>query len=155
MKLWLAIVIPLYLLDQITKRLVLRYIGLDDVIVVIPDRFNLIQAHNTGAAFSMLSGNNHFFIGLASIAFIVLVVLTWRGSFKDKPSWVASALLASGIIGNLTDRILYGHVIDFLDVILPWYGHWPTFNVADSCIFIAAFLFVIAAFRGEAQPKSA
>jgi len=132
MKLWLAIVIPLYLLDQITKRLVLRYIGLDDVIVVIPDRFNLIQAHNTGAAFSMLSGNNHFFIGLASIAFIVLVVLTWRGSFKDKPSWVASALLASGIIGNLTDRILYGHVIDFLDVILPWYGHWPTFNVADS-----------------------
>lgn len=155
MKLWVAIVVPLYILDQITKWLVLRYIGLDDVIVVIPDRFNLIQAHNTGAAFSMLSGNNHFFIGLASLAFIVIVVLTWRGGFKDKPSWIASALLAAGIIGNLTDRIQHGFVVDFLDVILPWYGHWPTFNVADSCIFIAAFLFVIAAFRGEAKPKSA
>ncbi len=154
MKSWFAIVIPLYILDQVTKWLVLRYIGLNDVVVVIPDRFNLIQAHNTGAAFSMLSGNNYFFIGLASVAFIVLLVMSYRGAFKDKPSWLASALLAAGIIGNLTDRIIHGFVVDFLDVILPWYGHWPTFNVADSCICIAAALFVVSAFKGEPKPAS-
>lgn len=151
MKGWLAIVIPLYILDQVTKWLVLRYIGLQDVVVVIPDWFYLIQAHNTGAAFSMLSGNNYFFVGLASLAIIVLCVLTWKGTFKDRPSWIGSALLAAGIVGNLTDRIIHGFVVDFLDVVLPWYGHWPTFNVADSCICVAAVLFVIAAFKGEGK----
>jgi signal peptidase II len=150
MKAWLSLVLPLYALDQITKWLVLRDIGLNEIVVVIPGRFNLIQAHNTGAAFSMLTGNNYFFIGLASIAFIVLLVMTYRGSFKDRLSWLASALLAAGIIGNLTDRIVHGFVVDFLDVILPWYGPWPTFNVADSCICIAAVFFVLSAFRKEA-----
>ena len=59
---------------------------------------------------------------------------------------LGAALLASGIVGNLTDRLLHGYVVDFLDVILPWYGHWPAFNVADSCICVAAILFLISGF---------
>jgi predicted transposase YbfD/YdcC len=58
-----------------------------------------------------------------------------------------NALLVSGVLGNLTDRILHGYVIDFLDFILPWYGQWPAFNVADSAICAAAALFFISGFR--------
>ena len=61
-----------------------------------------------------------------------------------------AALLASGVIGNLTDRLLHGYVVDFLDVILPWYRHWPAFNIAESSISIAPFLFPVP---GCTSPK--
>jgi signal peptidase II len=105
-----------------------------------------VQVHNTGAAFGMMKDNNWFFIGLASVAIVAVAVMAWRGCFLDAPSRIGAALLASGIVGNLTDRLLHGYVVDFLDVILPWYGHWPAFNVADSCICVAAFLFLISGF---------
>jgi signal peptidase II len=149
MRLFLALTLPLYVLDQITKFLVLAFIPTHVAIEVIPGFFNLVQVHNTGAAFGMLKDNNTFFIGLASVALIAVAVMARRGCFLDTPTRLGAALLASGIIGNLTDRILHGHVIDFLDVILPWYGHWPSFNVADSCICVAAFLFLISGFSGE------
>lgn len=146
MKLWLTIALPAYLLDQFTKWLVLRNISTDEVIPVIPGFFNLVQVHNTGAAFGMLSNNNVFFIALASVALIVLAVLTWKGVFADRFSQVAAALLAGGVAGNLTDRLLHGYVVDFLDFILPWYGHWPSFNIADACICVAAGLFIFSSF---------
>lgn len=105
-----------------------------------------MQVHNTGAAFGMMKDNNWFFIGLASVAIVAVAVMARRGCFLDAPSRIGAALLASGIVGNLTDRLLHGYVVDFLDVILPWYGHWPAFNVADSCICVAAFLFLISGF---------
>jgi len=149
MKLLLVLALPLYLLDQLTKFLVLAHIPTHVTIEVIPGFFNLVQVHNTGAAFGMLKDNNAFFIILAAVALIVLAVMARRGCFLDKPTRVGAALLTSGVIGNLTDRILHGHVIDFLDVILPWYGHWPAFNVADSCICIAAVLFLVSGFTPE------
>ena len=153
MRLWLTLALPLYVIDQITKALVLRYISTEDVIPVIPGFFNLVQVHNTGAAFGMMKNNNFFFVGLASVALIVLFVLTWRKMFQDKPSRVAAALLASGVAGNLTDRLLHGFVVDFVDIILPWYGHWPAFNVADSCICVAAGLFIYSSFLdGKKKP---
>ena len=154
MRLFLLLTLPLYILDQITKFLVLAYIPTHLTIGLIPGFFNLVQVHNTGAAFGMLKDNNAFFIGLASIALIAVALMAWRGCFHDSPTRIGAALLASGILGNLTDRILHGHVIDFLDVILPWYGHWPAFNVADSCICVAAFLFVISGFTGEKTANS-
>ncbi len=153
MKLWLTLALPLYVIDQITKALVLRYIPLHETIPVIPGFFNLTYVQNTGAAFGMMKNNNFFFVGLASVALIVLFVLTWRKMFQDKPSRIAAALLASGVAGNLTDRLLHGFVVDFLDVILPWYGHWPSFNVADSCICVAAGLFILSSFLdGKKKP---
>ncbi|MFA7344381.1 MAG: signal peptidase II, partial [Terrimicrobiaceae bacterium] len=73
--------------------------------------------------------------------------LAWKGAFSGVPAKIAAALLVSGILGNLTDRLLLGHVVDFLDVILPWYGHWPAFNIADSCICTAAALFILDGFQ--------
>lgn len=148
MKLLLFLTLPLYLLDQVTKWLVLRFISTDEFVPVIPGFFYLVQVHNTGAAFGMLKDNNLFFMILATVALILVAVFALRGAFADAPSRFGAALLVSGVLGNLTDRILHGYVIDFLDVILPWYGHWPAFNVADSAICGAAALFLISGFVG-------
>jgi signal peptidase II len=148
MKLILFVSLPLYVLDQVTKWLVLRFISTDEFVPVIPGLFYLVQVHNTGAAFGMLKDNNVFFMILASAALVLLAIFARRGAFVDSPTRMGAALLASGIVGNLTDRILHGYVIDFLDVILPWYGHWPAFNIADSAICGAAVLFFISGFLG-------
>jgi len=148
MRLLLFVTLPLYLLDQVTKWLVLRFISTDEFVPVIPGFFYLVQVHNTGAAFGMLKDNNLFFMLLASVALILVAVFARRGAFADAPSRLGAALLVSGVLGNLTDRILHGYVVDFLDVVLPWYGHWPAFNVADSAICGAATLFLISGFVG-------
>jgi signal peptidase II len=148
MKLLLFLSLPLYVLDQVTKWLVLRFISTDEFVPVIPGFFYLVQVHNTGAAFGMLKDNNVFFMILASVALVLLAIFAWRGAFVDTATRIGAALLTSGIVGNLTDRILHGYVIDFLDVILPWYGHWPAFNIADSAICGAAVLFFISGFLG-------
>ncbi len=157
MKLWLLVSLPLYVLDQLTKSLVLTHISTGELIPVIPGFFNLVQVHNTGAAFGMLRDNNLFFVILSFSALIILAILAWKGVFQDWTSRWAGALLVAGVAGNLTDRILHGHVVDFLDVILPWYGRWPAFNVADSCICVAAGLFILGSFldgkRRKAQPS--
>ena len=146
MKLLSLVSLPIYLIDQVTKWLVLRYISTDEFVPVIPGFFYLVQVHNTGAAFGMFKNNNLFFMLLASVALILLAIFARRGAFADAPSRFGAALLVSGVLGNLTDRILHGYVVDFLDVILPWYGHWPAFNIADSAICAAAALFLISGF---------
>jgi signal peptidase II len=154
MKLLLSITLPLYLLDQVTKWLVLRFISTDEFVPVIPGFFYLVQVHNTGAAFGMLKDNNLFFMILASVALVLVAIFARRGAFADAPSRFGAALLVSGVLGNLTDRILHGYVIDFLDVILPWYGHWPAFNVADCAICAAATLFLISGFLSSDKKAS-
>jgi signal peptidase II len=154
MKLLLIVSLPLYLLDQVTKWLILRFISTDEFVPVIPGFFYLVQVHNTGAAFGMFKNNNLFFMLLASVALVLLAIFARRGAFADAPSRFGAALLVSGVLGNLTDRILHGYVIDFLDVILPWYGHWPAFNVADSAICGAAVLFLISGFFSRDKKAS-
>ena len=146
MRLLLTLALPLYVADQLTKWAVLATISVHEYVPVIPGVFNLVQVHNTGAAFGMFKDNNLFFIGLASVALVVLAVMARRGCFPDAPTRIGAALLASGILGNLTDRLIHGYVVDFLDVILPWYGHWPAFNIADAAICTAAGLFLLSGF---------
>ena len=143
-RLLLLVTLPLYLADQLTKWLVLARVGQYDSIPVIPGFFNIVHVYNTGAAFGMMKDNNLFFMVISLLALVIIGVLCYRKAFADPLSRIAAAFLVSGILGNLTDRILHGHVIDFLDFILPWYGHWPAFNIADSCIFIAAGLFILS-----------
>jgi signal peptidase II len=143
----LLLTLPLFVADQATKWLVLQNIGTNEVIQVVPGILNFVQVHNTGAAFGMLKDSNFFFILLATAALVVVGVLAWKGAFSGAPTRIGAALLVSGILGNLTDRLLHGFVVDFLDVILPWYGHWPAFNIADSCICVAAGLFIFDGLR--------
>ena len=138
-----SLIVALALADQLTKILTLRFIPYQESIPVIPGFFNLTHLHNTGAAFSMLHDNNLFFILLSGAVFIALIVL--RRHFTGLLMQWGWILLLSGIIGNVTDRIRLGHVVDFIDFQFGGY-HWPAFNVADSCICIAAGLFVISGF---------
>jgi signal peptidase II len=152
MKLLLILTLPVYVMDQLTKWVVLATISTDEYVPVIPGLFNLVQVHNTGAAFGMFKDNNQFFIGLASAALVILAIMARRGCFMDKPTRIGAALLASGVLGNLTDRLIHGYVVDFLDVILPWYGHWPAFNIADAAICTAAGLFLFSGFTETKAP---
>jgi len=137
--------LPLYALDQWTKQAVLRFIGPDEPRIVIPDFFSLINVTNTGAAFGSFRNNNTFFIAISSVALLVVLALLVRRRRSDRWRNISLALLLAGILGNLTDRLLYGHVIDFLlfDLHIPYAHPWPAFNVADSCISIAVVLFII------------
>jgi signal peptidase II len=140
--------LPLYALDQLTKRMVLRLISPDDPRVLLPDFFSLVNVTNTGAAFGSFRGNNAFFVIISSIAFVIVLGLLLRPRAPDRLRDLSLALLLAGILGNLTDRLLYGHVIDFLlfDLHFPYAHPFPAFNVADSCISIAVVLFIIHSF---------
>jgi len=145
MRFILFLSLPLYALDQLTKRWILRSISLYDARVVAPDFFSLVNIPNTGAAFGSFKGNNTFFVVISGIALVVVTVLLVRHRRSDPWRDVSLALLLAGILGNLTDRVLYGHVVDFLlfNLHIRYADPWPAFNVADSCISIAVVLFII------------
>lgn len=149
MKIFFYLTLPLYALDQITKHLVLRFIDPSEPQNLIPGFFALVHVTNTGAAFGSFRNNNGFFIALSCVALVVVTVLLLRREPRDPWQRVALGLLMAGVLGNLTDRLLHGHVIDFLlfDLHLPFANPWPAFNVADSCICIAVACFMVYSFR--------
>jgi len=138
-----AVIIVLFLADQASKWAVVHQIGFQEAVPVIPSFFTLTHVYNTGAAFSMMHDSNRFFTILSVTVFGVLV--TVRRHFPGLLMQWGWILILSGILGNVTDRILRGHVVDFLDFQFGSY-HWPAFNVADSCICVAAGLFLISGF---------
>ena len=148
--------LPLYALDQWTKLMVLRSISPDEPRAVVPDFFNLVNVTNTGAAFGSFRGNNTFFIAISAIALLVVLALLVQRRPRDVWRDASLALLLAGILGNLTDRLLYGHVIDFLlfDLHMPYAHPWPAFNVADSCISIAVVSFVLHSFWQGKRPAA-
>ena len=151
MRFILFLTLPLYALDQVTKQWVLRSISPYEARNVVPDFFNLVNVPNTGAAFGSFKGNNTFFVVISVIALVVVTILLVRPRRSDLWRDISLALLLAGILGNLTDRLLYGHVVDFLlfNLHIRFADPWPAFNVADSCISIAVVLFIIHSFRKE------
>jgi signal peptidase II len=156
MKLVFFVSLPLYALDQWTKQMILRFIDPDQPRILVSGFFSLVNVTNTGAAFGSFRNNNSFFIAISFIALVVVVTLLARRRARNIWRDVSLALLLAGILGNLTDRLLFGHVIDFLlfDLHLPYAHPWPAFNVADSCISIAVVLFVIQSFWKEKHPAA-
>jgi signal peptidase II len=148
MKFILFLSLPLYAVDQWSKHLVLRLISPYTARVVVPDFFSLVNVTNTGAAFGSFRGNNTFFIVISVVALVVVTVLLVRRRQPDAWRDLSLALLLAGILGNLTDRLLYGHVMDFLlfNLHIRYADPWPAFNVADSCISIAVVLFIVHSF---------
>jgi len=139
---WLAIALAVVVLDQLTKGVVAASLALHDGRTLAPF-LNIVHVHNTGAAFSFLAGasgwQRWFFIGLGAVAAVFMVWLLARHSDQRVFCW-ALALVLGGAVGNVLDRILHGHVVDFIQV--HWGGaYFPSFNVADSAISVgAAFL---------------
>ncbi|HOZ64200.1 MAG TPA: signal peptidase II [Burkholderiaceae bacterium] len=141
---WLALAFIILLADQFTKVLIVGYYQLHDSTYVAPF-FNLVRAHNTGAAFSFLAGasgwQRWFFtcVGLAAAALILWMLKSHSG---QKLFSFAMACILGGAIGNVVDRLVHGYVVDFLD--FHWRGmHFPAFNVADSAITIGAACLIL------------
>ena len=149
LKTLLAVSLPLYALDQVTKYLVWSHIHGGEFIPVIPGWFDLVHVGNTGAAWGMMHNSNGFFAGLSLVALVVLGVLYRQNAFADPLARAGFLLLVPGILGNLTDRLAHGHVVDFLsfDLHVPGANPWPSFNVADSCICVAVGLFLLGSLR--------
>ena len=145
MKFILFLSLPLYGLDQASKLWVVQSVAPEEPRPVIHGFFNLVHITNTGAAFGSFKNNNAFFIGLSCVALLFVLVLLVRRRTPDLWRDVSLALLLAGVLGNLTDRLLYGHVIDFLLFNLHFWpaNPWPAFNVADSCITLAVVSFVV------------
>ena len=142
--LWLGIALAVVLVDQLTKTIISRSFELNDS-RAITSFFNLVRAHNTGAAFSFLAGadgwQRWFFIGLGAVAAVFIVWLLARHGGQHTFGWALSLILG-GAVGNVVDRVLHGHVVDFLQ--FHWgTAYFPSFNVADSAITIGAVLLIL------------
>lgn len=141
---WLGIAAIVILCDQLSKIAISKMFVFGEE-KVITSFFNLVLAYNRGAAFSFLSNaggwQRYFFtaIGVAAVVFIVYQLR--RHSAQRMYCWALS-LIMGGAIGNVIDRLFYGHVIDFLDFHFSGVGHFPAFNVADSAITLGAILLV-------------
>lgn len=149
---WIWVAVIVVILDRITKFLALKYLFAYTPVKVF-SFFNLTLAFNTGAAFSFLakySGWQSWLLGGISVVIsCAILVYLYRLSATQRWLSIALAFIVGGAIGNLSDRLWYGHVIDFLEFHA---GHlyWPAFNVADSAICVGAFmLFLDAVFAGK------
>lgn len=157
---YFLLAIALVALDQATKLLVARTVDLYQSITVIPGFFNITRIHNKGAIFGSFSQTNNKLVfallTAASLAALVLVVYYFfKTPAGDKLMKVALTLIMAGALGNQFDRLIRGHVIDFLDFYVG-NAHWPFFNAADSCITIGACLMLVILFRRkpECYPSS-
>jgi signal peptidase II len=143
---WLALALIGLLLDQFTKLLVLRRFVPGERLALIDGWLDLTLVYNTGAAFSFLAGaggwQRWFFVGVAVVASIAITWMLARHG-QQKLFGLALALILSGAIGNVIDRLAYGKVVDF--VLVHWHEKWffPAFNVADSAITIGAILLIL------------
>ncbi len=145
--------------------------------------FNILRLHNTGVAFGFGNGTTWapiLFLLVQVVALVVLVMMLRRGYFKTRLLRTGWVLLMAGVLGNMTDRLVQGfflpgaeklsfltnlangYVVDFLDFSFPWIPtenfpngyHWPSFNVADSCVCVAATLFFIASFYADKKEET-
>ncbi|MDZ4289483.1 MAG: signal peptidase II [Prosthecobacter sp.] len=159
LRLLLFLSVPLYALDQWSKHYIVQHYTLHGPETeVIKDTFWLHHTANTGVAFGMFNGTEYANYAFGAIALGAVLFISWlyrKGAFPGWMSKTAVALLISGVFGNFTDRLLHGYVVDFLRFDFGfWPFHpWPSFNVADSCVVVAAILLALASFL-EA-PKSA
>ncbi len=136
---WLALALIIVIADQFTKVLILGYYRLGDS-TTVTSFFNVVRAHNTGAAFSFLAGaggwQRWFFTAIA-VAATIFIVWLLRSHAGQRLFSFALACILGGAVGNLVDRLLHGYVVDFLQF---HYGGWyfPAFNIADAAITIGA-----------------
>ena len=153
---WLPLAAIVIVLDQVTKALILQRFELYETVAVLPV-LDLTLMYNTGAAFSFLaeaSGwQRWFFSGLALV--VGALILVWMRRLKSRSQGLlccSLALILGGALGNLIDRLRFGHVVDFI------HAHWgeayfPAFNMADSAITVGAALLLIDAWRDSRREK--
>lgn len=151
----------IFIVDQITKQLALANLSLENHIDVIGDIVRLTLVFNEGGAFSTRLGSTYFYSFASIVVMIIVIVVLYRDSGKNRWMDIALALVLGGALGNLTDRMRFGAVVDFIDIDFPdidipagkvlfldfpgyQLDRWPVFNVADSAVSVGMVLLVIA-----------
>lgn len=151
-RLLLGLAVVVFALDQLTKIWIVNRLPFPTygegagAITVIQDFFYLVHVGNTGAAWSMFSGQSYLLALLAGATLVA--IFWWRHALglRDRLPQLCFGLLCGGIVGNLVDRIYYGHVVDFIDLHFGSYVY-PTFNVADAGICVGVILYLWHSFR--------
>jgi len=151
---WLGLAIGIILIDQLTKITIEQRFQFGDV-KPVTGFFNVVLAYNKGAAFSFLASasgwQGGFLIAIAIAASVFILYLLARHGHQRLFA-LALAMILGGAVGNVIDRIVYGHVIDFLD--FHWGDwHWPAFNLADSAIVGGAALLIVDELRRVRRAK--
>ena len=155
--LWLALLV--FVLDQGTKQIVLQVLEYAQRVTVIDGYFDWVHVYNRGAAFSFLAGESGwqrwFFAAIALGVSAVLVV--WLKRLKADETWLAIALamVLGGALGNLYDRVVLGHVVDF--ILVHWQNqyYFPAFNLADSAITVGAVMLALDMFKSKKSGEPA
>ncbi|MCF1184155.1 signal peptidase II [Marichromatium gracile] len=158
---WLWLSLLVLVLDQASKWLV--YGLLDPFqVIALTETLHLTLVFNEGAAFSLLAGAGgwqRWLFALIAVAVSIALVI-WLGRLRRDQRWSAAALalLLGGALGNLIDRVVLGHVIDFVQVYLPFlpmdlFNPWPAFNVADSAISIGVVILLIVTLFEQPEPR--
>ena len=151
---WLSLSLGIVIADQIAKQIAEANLSLHQAINVLP-YFDWYLTYNTGAAFSLLADaggwQRWFFTVIAIVVSAVLVQWIRKLPREDRLTALSLSLILGGAIGNLIDRILLGHVIDYIQV---WLGSYPfpAFNIADAAISVGAALLILSSFFGTGKP---
>lgn len=147
---YLLLVLFLFILDQITKWVIAQNIILHTSVSVIPGFFNLTHIRNKGAVFGFLAQTEsplvkNFLLLASLVALCVVIYYFLKIPSSQKFLKLSLSIILAGAMGNMVDRVGRGYVIDFLDFyVKKW--HWPSFNVADSCVTVGAFLLIYLIF---------
>jgi len=154
---YLVVAIGVVLFDRLAKWLVATHISLHDTIDIIPGFFRLTHLENSGAAFGLFADSPSqwkltILVVFSLVALAVVTVLLWKNSYVLTSTGVGLALILGGAIGNLWDRVIDGHVVDFLLFYVKQY-QWPAFNVADSAIVVGALLLVAEILFSKPAPS--
>lgn len=138
----------IFILDRISKQIVISTMKIEKSIVIIKNFFSITLAKNTGVAFSLLDGKIDIIIILSIPILLFLINMIKKNNRKEEI--ICYYLILGGALGNLFDRIIFGYVIDFLDFNIFGY-HYPTFNIADSSIVIGVILLLIISIKKEGE----
>lgn len=153
MKKILPISLLFVVIDQVVKILVINKMALQQSIIVINNFFNITYVRNTGAAWSILSGNVLLLIMISVLALVTIYYYLIKDKDLNKIDIVSYSMLIGGIIGNLIDRIVHGYVIDYLDFKIFNYN-FPIFNIADTLIVISIIIIGISLIVGEYREQN-
>ncbi|MDH0425873.1 MULTISPECIES: signal peptidase II [Pseudomonadaceae] len=156
---WLLLSLLILVADRVTKDIFEGTLSMYQRIEVIPGYFDWTLAYNTGAAFSFLADasgwQRWFFAAIAIVVSVVLVIWLKRLKRHETLLAVALAMVLGGALGNLYDRVVLGHVVDF--ILVHWQSRWffPAFNLADTFITIGAILLALDMFKSDKSAKEA
>jgi len=154
---YLLAILAIIAADQASKWLVVRFLPLNSVREVIKGCFRLWHVRNSGAVWGFFSGHDGGLVpgvltALAIAALLVVAFFFLHADRRQRLELAAYASILGGALGSIIDRLRLGYVVDFLDAYVKS-QHWPTFNVADSCITIGVLLLALSLWRGKCTPS--